>query len=284
MDNFGYINARLRGMRSRLVTAKLDEALGASSYQEFLRVLAETDMSASLGAATAQGAGLKELDRALSQNFFETAQKVVGMASGEAGREINLLFGRYDLLNLKALARGKHTERSREDIEASLLPAGAIKPALLAQMASAPDLASLAGMLSLTASTLAPAFRKAVAQLAQDGDLFSFEVALDRAYFEGTIAGASSETLQKYLGREIDATNILTAQKLRAQGRSSGIDGYFLKGGREFGLERFNQLAAGAGGLDGLSAFASLADSKVCGLLLAKKPINWPPATRSALA
>ena len=75
-DNFGYINARLRAMHGKLLSGKLDEALAASSYQEFLRVLSESGMSADLGDATAAGAGLPALDRAVSRNFYNTAQKI----------------------------------------------------------------------------------------------------------------------------------------------------------------------------------------------------------------
>jgi V/A-type H+/Na+-transporting ATPase subunit C len=260
-DNFGYINARLRAMHGQLLSGKLDEALAAGSYQEFLRVLSESGMSADLGDATAAGAGLPALDRAVSRNFYNTAQKITGMADGDAGRDIGLLFARYDLTNLKAVARGKLANRPAADIEGSLLPAGTLKPGVLAQLAAANDLTALNGVAGLSGSPLAGAFRKAVVQLAADSDLLAFEVALDQAYYSEGLAQASSDTLRNYLRREVDGANILTALKLKAQSRTLETERYFLKGGREVDSNRFNQITSGTGGLDGLKAFSSLSDT-----------------------
>jgi V/A-type H+/Na+-transporting ATPase subunit C len=261
-DNFAYINARLRAMHAGLVTKKLDEALNATSYSEFLRVLSESSMGADLGDATAQGAGLAQLDKALSRSFYSSAQKVVGMADGSAGKDIGLLFARYDLLNLKAVARGKFSNRSSDDIEASLVPAGTLKPSVLASLAGANDLNALVGVLGLSGTPLASAFRKAVVQLASDGDLLAFEVALDTAYYTTATTQADSSTLKAYLRRELDGANILTAFKLKAQGRTTDLEKYFLKGGSsEVGLTRFTQIATGNGGLEGLTTFAAIGEA-----------------------
>lgn len=74
-DDYGYINARVRVLHSGLVTKKLEEAMNAASYSEFLRVLSESSLAPDLGEATAAGAGLPQLDAALSRSFYNTAQK-----------------------------------------------------------------------------------------------------------------------------------------------------------------------------------------------------------------
>jgi V/A-type H+/Na+-transporting ATPase subunit C len=260
-DNYAYINARVRAMHADLVTQKLEETMNAASYGEFLRLLSESNLGADLGEATAAGAGLPQLDAALSRNFFNTARKVVGMADGTSGRDIALLFARYDLLNLKAVARGKLGNRSGADIIPSLLPAGPLKPAVLEALANTAELSSLVGVAGLNASPLSGAFRKAVTQLSADNDLLAFEVTLDQAYFDTVLNEASSSTLKEYMRREIDGANILTALKLRAQGRTENVDPYFIAGGREVNKTRFQQIASGNGGLDGLNAFAEVADA-----------------------
>ena len=260
-DNYAYINARVRAMHSKLITEKLEETINASSYGEFLRILSESNLGADIGEATAAGAGLPQLDAALSRNFFSTAQKVVGMADGSSGRDIALLFARYDLLNLKAVARGKIGGRSAADVIPSLLPAGSLKPSVLEALANAPELNSLGGVAGLAATPLASAFRKGVAQLATDGDLLTFEVALDQAYYSTALSEASSSVLKDYLRREVDGANILTALKLKAQGRTENLEPYFIGGGREVDKARFDQLASGSGGLEGLRAFSGLSDA-----------------------
>ncbi len=48
-DDYAYINTRVRIMRTKLLDGRsLDSALAAGSYQEFLRVLSETDLAANL--------------------------------------------------------------------------------------------------------------------------------------------------------------------------------------------------------------------------------------------
>lgn len=251
-------------MHSKLLFAKLEEALSAESYAEYLRVLTETDLAPDLGDATAQGAGLNELDKALSRNFFGVAQKLSGLGDGNAGREIGLLLSKYDLLNLKAIARGKSSGRSSDEIEKSLIPAGTIKLAVLSGLAAAPDLGSLAQNLNVVGHPLANSFRQAVAQLAGDNDLLAFEVALDQAYYSEALK-RSSDTLTGYFKRDIDGANIMTALKLKAQGISSNFERYFVAGGKEVSSERFTQIASGTGGLDGLAAFASLSETSDLG-------------------
>ena len=260
-DNYAYINARIRAMHSGLITEKLEETLNASSYGEFLRILSESNLGADIGEATAAGAGLPQLDAALSRNFFSTAQKVVGMADGSSGRDIALLFAKYDLLNLKAVTRGKIGGRSASEITPSLLPAGSLKPSTLEALAQTTDLNALAGVAGLNASPLALAFRKAVAGLAASNNLLDFEVALDQAYYVTALKEASSDTLKDYLRREVDGANILTALKLKAQGRTENLEPYFIAGGREVSKTRFEQVASGTGGLEGLNAYAGLSDN-----------------------
>lgn len=260
-DNYAYINARIRAMHSGLITEKLEETIQASSYGEFLRILSESNLGADIGEATAAGAGLPQLDAALSRNFFATAQKVVGMADGSSGRDIALLFAKYDLLNLKAVARGKIGGRSPNEITPSLLPAGSLKPSTLEGLAQTTDLNALIGVAGLNASPLASAFRKAVASLAASGNLLDFEVALDQAYYQTALKESSSDTLKDYLRREVDGANVLTALKLKAQGRTDNLDPFFIAGGREVNKSRFEQIASGTGGLEGLNAYSGLSDS-----------------------
>jgi V/A-type H+/Na+-transporting ATPase subunit C len=260
-DDYGYINARVRVMHSGLVTKKLEDAMNAASYGEFLRVLSESSLAPDLGEATAAGAGLTQLDAALSKNFFNTAQKIVGMGTGSAGKDIGLLFARYDLQNLKAVARGKIGGRSSDDILANLTPAGSLKPAVLQALAGTADVANLMGVAGLNASPLAPAFRKAAQALTANNNLLEFEVALDQAYYNTAIKQADSGVLKDYLRREVDAANLLTAMKLKVSNTAQNLESYFVKGGKEVNLARFEQIVGGNGGLDGLNAFAKLSET-----------------------
>jgi V/A-type H+/Na+-transporting ATPase subunit C len=260
-DDYGYINARVRVLHAGLVTKKLEEAINAASYGEFLRVLSETSLAPDLGEATAAGAGLPQLDAALSRSFYNTAQKIVGMGTGSAGKDIGLLFARYDLQNLKAVARGKIGGRSPEEIYANLTPAGSLKPVVLQALANTADVGNLAGVAGINASPLAGEFRKAAQALTNNGNLLEYEVALDQAYYAAALKNADSSILKDYLRREVDAANLLTAMKLKASGAAQNLESYFVKGGKEVNLARFEQIVGGNGGLEGLNAFAKLSET-----------------------
>lgn len=241
-DDYAYINTRVRVMRTKLLDGRaLDLALAAGSYQEFLRVLAETDLAPALREATAEGAGLPELDRALSQNLFATMQKVLGFADGEARREIQALLLRWDLVNLKTIARGILSGRGPEAILASLIPGGTIKPAVLQTAAQSTDLASAAAAIAVSGHPLAGAMRDAVAAYNASGRLLDLEVALDQGYYRYARSVARNTSLRRYLSREIDVTNALIARSMRGQALDPGL---FVPGGH-LDAAGYSRLAGG---------------------------------------
>lgn len=243
-DDYVYINTRVRVMRTKLLDGRaLDLALAAGSYQEFLRVLAETDLAPALREATAEGAGLPELDRALSQNLFATMQKVLGFADGEARREIQALLLRWDLVNLKIIARGILSGRGPEAILASLIPGGTIKPAVLQTAAQSTDLASAAAAVAVSGHPLAGAMRDAVAAYNASGRLLDLEVALDQGYYRYVRSVARNTSLRRYLSREIDVTNALIARTARAQG--TALDPALFVPGGSLDAGGFLRLAGG---------------------------------------
>ncbi|WP_162865462.1 V0D/AC39 family V-type ATPase subunit [Deinococcus wulumuqiensis] len=215
-DDYSYINTRVRVMRTKLLDGRaLDAALASGSYQEFLRVLSETDFAANMRETTSEGAGLPELDRALSQNLFDTTQRVLGFADGDAKREIETLLMKWDLTNLKTLARGIVSGRGTEAIRQNLIPGGTLKPSVLQTASQATDLASAATALSVGGHPLAKAFRSAVTSYTTSGRLLDLEVMLDQGYYRHAAQVSRDTSLRRYLSREIDITNALIARNSR---------------------------------------------------------------------
>ncbi|GAA5513203.1 V-type ATP synthase subunit C [Deinococcus carri] len=251
-DDYAYINTRVRVMRTKLLDGRaLDSALAAGSYQEFLRVLAETDLAPDMRETTAEGAGLPELDRALSHNLFATMQKVLGFADGEARREVQALLLRWDLVNLKTIARGIVSGRGAEAITQGLIPGGTIKPAALQTAAQSTDLASAAAALAVSGHPLTGAMRDAVAAYNASGRLLDLEVALDQGYYRYALSVARNTSLRRYLSREIDVTNVLLARSSRGQPLDPNL---FVAGGR-LDAAGYGRLAGGdAGGVPEVAA------------------------------
>lgn len=242
-DDYGYINARIKMMRTQLLDGRaLDAALGAQTYPEFLRLLSESELSGDLSAATAQGAGLPQLDQGLSKNFFETVEKVYRFADGDAKAEIGVLLQKWDLVNLKSIARGLTSGRSGEQLLSSLIPGGTIPMTTLQTALQGGDLASASTALTLTGHPLAAAFREGVAAYSSSSKLLDLEVALDQAYYRYALRVSRNTSLRRYLSQEVDITNALTSRSLRGVGANPAL---FVEGGRNIDAGTFLRLTEG---------------------------------------
>lgn len=245
-DDYSYINTRVRVMRTKLLDGRaLDSALAAGSYQEFLRVLTEVEgLAANMRETTGENAGLPELDKALSQNLFATTQKVLGFADGDAKKEIQTLLMKWDLVNLKTIARGIVSGRGPETIQASLIPGGTIKPSVLQAASTSSDLQSAAAAIALSGHPLAAAMREGASAYGASGRLLDLEVALDQGYYKYALRVARNTSLRRYLTREIDITNALIARSARGQVLNPDL---FVAGG-SYDAAGYSRLAGGDAG------------------------------------
>lgn len=263
--DFGYVNARVRGMSARLLPeAWYTSALGATDFDAFIGMLGGTPYGPDLEEAQASARGLTAVDRALARNFHRTTHSLLNFSDGAPHEGIAIVLRRFDLDDLKTVARAKHAGRGADGTGEALLGVGDLNRSTLERMMAAPDLPAAAQALGITGHPLARAFTKAARAYASDGELFAFELALDRAHFESLFATAEEMNVPRpfaqYLRREVDAANLRTALKLR--GRSVDLDRFFLPHGREVSREAFAQIAGG-GDLSVLAgtAFAAVADA-----------------------
>ncbi|MVN88460.1 V-type ATP synthase subunit C [Deinococcus sp. HMF7620] len=242
MNNpYGYINGRVRMMRTALVESRaLDEAASTVNYQEFLRQISETPLREDLGDATAQGAGLGQLDEALSRNYLRSVAHLRSIATGQPAREIEALLLRYDLQNVKTLVRGVLTGRQADDIVAGLIPAGTMPWPVLQGAAQSADVPSLAQTLSVAGGKIGQILRAAVAGGASS--LLDLEVALDQGYYRAVLAGVRGTNVRRYFTREIDIRNLLIARQLRGGAPNAR---YFIPGGRDVTESDFLRIAGG---------------------------------------
>ncbi|WP_221090245.1 V0D/AC39 family V-type ATPase subunit [Deinococcus aquaedulcis] len=255
-DDYAYINTRVRVMRTKLLDGRsLDSALAAGSYQEFLRVLTETDLAANLRETTTETAGLAELDQALSRNLFDTTRKVLGFADGDAKREIQALLMKWDLVNLKTVARGIAAGRGADAILGSLIPGGTLKPSALQTAAQSTDLQSAAAAIALSGHPLAAALRAGATAYQASGRLLDLEVALDQGYYRHALNVARNTSLRRYLSREIDITNALIARASAGQPMNPAL---FVPGGK---LDAGGYARLAGGDASGLSDVAAILEA-----------------------
>jgi V/A-type H+-transporting ATPase subunit C len=220
MPDFPYINARVRAMRSRLLTpGQLEELLGAPTLEAFMQALSSTPYGFDLQEALLRYEGLRAVDEALAHSLARTTRTILGFADGRARDLISLVLLRWDLANLRVIVRGKHTGRSTDDIAQTLLPAGMLSDVVLKEMAGYPDVTGLAGTLESIDHPLAGPLAQGVAAYAKSKDIFDLELYLDRGYAEfvqrqARRLGAEAAVLGEMFQAEVDAANVKTALKL----------------------------------------------------------------------
>ncbi|MGQ0572495.1 MAG: V-type ATPase subunit, partial [Armatimonadota bacterium] len=107
MPDFPYINARVRAMRSRLLSAaQLEDLLATPTLAAFLQALASTPYGGDLQEALVRYEGLRAVDEALTRNFQHATQKILKFADGRPRELIEVVLLRWDLENLRAIVRG----------------------------------------------------------------------------------------------------------------------------------------------------------------------------------
>ena len=267
-SDFGYINARIRGMKAKLLQNEFyTQALADSDFRAFTGTVAQTPYMGDLEEAQAKGNGLGAIDRAVAENFRRTARSILDFSDGRPHDLLALFLLGYDVLNLKTLARAKHAGRDAERALQVVLPAGDLRPALIETLAAAPDLPAMAQALAVTGHPLSRSFGAAVRRYASDGELYELELSLDRAYYKTLLEALddldASRELRRHVQRLIDAANLSTALKLR--GKVVAGEELYIPGGREIDRATFDAVIADTsqsalGGLSG-GSFSEVANT-----------------------
>ena len=252
MPDFPYINARVRAMRSRLLSAaQLEDLLGTPTMAAFLQGLASTPYGGDLQEALVRYEGLRAVDEAFARNFQHATQAILQFADGHPRALIEAVLFRWDLENLRVIVRGKHAGRPAEEVVQALLPAGTLREVVLKEMAGYPDMTGLAGTLEAVGHPLATALAKGVAEYVETKDLTALEMHLDRGYAESGVQqigrrGHEADVLRGVLEAEIDVANAKTALKLASAGTLSKAERlrYFIPGGLLLSAAHFVALAS----------------------------------------
>jgi len=248
--DYGYCNARARGMRSRLLNAAfLDQLMSAADLAKVISLLVETEYAPELEDQLIHGHTTAAVDEALKVNMVATFNKVLGFVNGEAEDLIRTLLGRWDMFNVKTIIRGKHMKLSAEEIEDSLFAVGQFSAVDLKALSSESDVRGVADTLVTWRMPYAEPLRSAMPEYIRTNDLSLLELALDKYYFEwaaGRLAGkgANVRLARRLMGVETDTINLLTVFRLqKADIGDMDIQRFFLPGGVNVSRELFMQLA-----------------------------------------
>ncbi len=249
--DYGYANARIRGMKSKLLSrAFLDELIAAQDMGQFIQPLMDTEYATDLDEAFIRGRDAAAVDDALKSNMVRTYQKVLGFLNEEASFILSTLLGRWDVFNLKTIVRGKQMHLMQGEIEEGLLAAGQLSSVDLGALAQAEDVKALVDLASTWGLPYAHALRVGYAQFMATSDLAQLELALDRHYAtwarERLRKSRSNIAIaRKILGIQVDTMNLVTMLRFqKADHESFKPEQYFLEGGHAIGMPLYVELSS----------------------------------------
>lgn len=248
--DYGYSNARVRGMRSKLLPpAFYDDLMLSEDLHEMIRKLSSTGYGPDLEATLVHGYTAGAVDEALKANLVGTCRKVLAFAVDEARLLLTTLLGWWDLFNIKTIIRGKHMQLASDEIHDSLLAAGQLSQVELDELNRCTDVRQVVDTLATWEVPYGTALRQTMAEYARSENLSLLELALDRQYASWA-AGLLDEkrpnfqVARRALGAQIDSINLVTSFRLlRADLDESEVERFFLEGGEAVDKKLFLQLA-----------------------------------------
>jgi V/A-type H+-transporting ATPase subunit C len=247
MSGYDYGNARIRAMKSRLLSRHEMEALAQlGSVQALINALTNSAYHRALEEALVRTSGLDCIAEALNRDLVDTLGKVRRFYSGRAGELVAIALWAYDVHNLKTILRGLSKQVTPDEITTVLLPVGELTPAVLARLARVPEPRAAIDLLASMRLPIAQPLLELRAK--QPGaDIFEMELALDRWRFRHAYrcieqSPRATGLLRSALDMDADLANLRTALRfahlpaerevLRARFKSDQLERLFVGPGR----------------------------------------------------
>jgi V/A-type H+-transporting ATPase subunit C len=219
--DYGYVNARIRGMKSRLLGQELLDALILKPDTDaIITELEKTPYRAEIEKAAVQHAGLACIEVALRADIARTYRKIYSLFEKEKKEKYaRILLNRWDVHNVKTILRGKNIHETSSEILGCLIPAGELDEATLVELVKQPDVRGVIDLLATWRISYAAPLTRHLKEYSETRDLAVMEYALDRFYFEyalDTIRGNTYDDriMREMVATEIDVTNIRSVLKM----------------------------------------------------------------------
>lgn len=252
MVDWGYINARMRGMKSRLLDHRtLDNLILQPDLDSLTGELEKTTYREDIIGAKGPYSGMPAIEHALRDNFVRTFRKILDFAKKEEAEQyIRIFLHRWDVQNIKTILRGKNIHVTNDEILDCLVPAGEMDEATLTELVRQQDMKAVIDLLATWRIPYAKPLTAAFPEFVRGGDLGMLECALDRFYYDDArhaVAGKGSNhaLIRHVLALEIDVVNIKTVLRMvRDSVEPAEAEKFLIGGGLEFDEKKLARLLA----------------------------------------
>lgn len=246
MLGFDYGNARLRAMKSRLLTLReLENLAGAGSLAGLITALTKTAYRKPIESALARTSGMDCINEALQTDLVNTLGKMRSFYHESAGEMVNVMLLPYDLHNLITILRGLGNNIAPDKILATLLPVGELDLHTLSVLSGAPGVrAAIDIMASMNLPFAVPIMR--LRSEVPGASIPWMESALQGWYWQQMQAYAAeipdAELFEAAINLEADLINLRTVLRfihaprervsIKEQTDNLGIQVFFIGPGR----------------------------------------------------
>jgi len=220
MDDYAYLNARIRAMNGELFDdAFLQGLLVQVKLSQMTDSLLSSPYAEDLSIATTTAPGLEATEKALRNNLCRTLRKVQNMCSDEPHRLVRVLLSRWDTFNIKTALRGKQTQRPMEEVVSAFIPIGELDESRLVELLNQYSIEAVIDTLATWGSPFTSPLRQALLEYLRKGRLTTLEEALDSHYFRWALLetqwGSEDEhSVRDITQDQIDYSNMVIALKI----------------------------------------------------------------------
>lgn len=226
LSDYGYVNARVRAMRSHLLTSEFFMRLvEAEDFETVHQLLEQTVYRREINEVILMHPERPDYDQALNVNLYAAFKKISDSTGGEAHQLVSLLLSDYDVYNLKTIIRGKKAGATPGEVVNLLVPAGGIRMETLEMLLKAGEIRDVVDTMgNLQIRYARPLAQALPAYFKHDQDLAFLELAIDKYHFGTAVealdgkrygSGANVEMVRRIITSEIDIRNISTLVRIR---------------------------------------------------------------------
>jgi V/A-type H+/Na+-transporting ATPase subunit C len=267
-QGYGYGNARLRAMRSRLLTeADYNALLVKADIEEVITALTETPYRDDIEAALVRVDGVRCVFEALRTNLTRTLRHVREFFEGEPRMLVDLLLRRWDRHNVSTILRGQSREASPEEVLSAILPLGQLDEVALRELVHQPDLRAVMDLMTTWRLPYAGVLRGVQARGGLGPDLDQLELALYRFHYASMREALDQKdgnraVVLETLQIEVDLINLSTALRLarwpdtirvvHARYHATDVRPLLIEPGGYVSSQRLADLVARGGGPEGI--------------------------------
>ncbi|MBI4651457.1 V-type ATPase subunit [Candidatus Desantisbacteria bacterium] len=221
IENYGYVNARIRGMKSLLISKNFyEDLLKASDFPGLVNLLEKTNYKLEVEECAISHSGVEGIDEALKRNLSRTFRKILGFVGDEPRNLILLFLGRWDMHNIITILRGIHISAPSDQILESLIPAGQLDMPVLNQLASETTIKGFIDILATLGIPYAKVLNDKYPEYSKEKNLSILELSLHKAYYQYALSNLDRmnmnyKIMKNIISQEIDALNIITILRLQ---------------------------------------------------------------------